>query len=338
MSARTSVKILNPSLDQIGDEIVIRGILSCDSYDLIKVGKYQREVMGGRAPLELQKASIKGLLPDLDLGMRGEAFTVSKGDTHIYLKNDVYVIDGLQRINAGKEVIAGGKDPRIGVVVRLNSTAKKERDRFEVLNATQRKVSPNILLRNLAPTNRGIEMLHNLYKDKSFILHNRIAWNQNSKTGELITARSYASISIQVHFRFSNHSGRGNYDVIADVINRTTTKLGYNTTRANVFTFFSIVDEVWNIKSIEIKEGAIFMRLGFLSALAMFFARHSVFWKGEKLQVDRPTKAKLGTFPLFDSYIKELSSGGEAGTHGLYMYMIEHVNKGKKTRRLVADI
>src|SRR4029434_10944417 len=90
-------------------------------------------------------------LPDVELGMRGQRFRETKKDDEYLLQDPVFGIDGKQRIGSAIEYASLHPQAvvRSGAVIHFDTTEQWERERFHKLNATQRKVSPNVLLRNL---------------------------------------------------------------------------------------------------------------------------------------------------------------------------------------------
>ena len=74
--ARNSVKVINAALDevkidQVGSQIVLRGVLDNDSLDLLQVSEYQREILPQSKIMDLIGAMKTGRVPDIELGMRG---------------------------------------------------------------------------------------------------------------------------------------------------------------------------------------------------------------------------------------------------------------------------
>jgi hypothetical protein len=94
------VRILNAALDEDkSGDIILRGRIDPATLEAIQVDDYQREILP-ISTLEQIKLGFKegGSVPDIDLGMRG-ARTKDDGETYVLL-SDVYVVDGLQRVQA----------------------------------------------------------------------------------------------------------------------------------------------------------------------------------------------------------------------------------------------
>lgn len=76
------------------------------------------------------------------------------------------------------------------------------------------------------------------------------------------------------------------------------------------------------------------MRTNFLMAMARVLSSHLDFWDDNKLVVDRSIIAKLGHFPHHDPHISQLALGNSKALEMLYILMRDHINSGKRTRRL----
>jgi hypothetical protein len=76
------------------------------------------------------------------------------------------------------------------------------------------------------------------------------------------------------------------------------------------------------------------IRQNFLRCLAALFSDHTDFWNGRKLQVAKPLRRKLGQFQLNAPEVQNLASSGNNGRDMLYLYLREHVNRGKRTKHL----
>ena len=103
---------------------------------------------------------------------------------------------------------------------------------------------------------------------------------------------------------------------------------------ADVRTFFDIVDQCWGIRRVAYRDTAAFLKNGFLLTLARVLSDHANFWKDDHLFIDTPTLKKLGQFPVDDREIVRLSSSGGTASELLYHLMVDHINRGKRTKRL----
>jgi hypothetical protein len=335
-----SIKILKSALDEAPNgDIVLRGLLDPQSLKLIQVDDYQREAI----PVTSKSTLVKALkqpsnkIPDVALGMRGGNIS-GKGDI-TFLGDAVYVIDGLQRISAARHLIETAQklDPRLGATVYFNTTKESEAELFRILNTSRIKLSPNILLRNLKDSNPAISMLYDLTtEDPDFVLFERVAWKQMMKRGELITALMLMKVTGQLHSSFgpgvSSHLHEAANGILATM--RSFTKK--NVMRDNVITFFEVVNEVWGIREVAFREKATHLRGGFLFAVALLFAKHKNFWDDNRhLIVPPDIRKKLGTFPIQDPTVIQLSSSGTSVKVMLTAMLSDHINSSKRTRRLI---
>ena len=108
------VKLQTASLDERSGEIIAHGWLDIEALEQLRVGDYQREILenprGGRRS-SLRVAIENGeRLPDIMLGMRGEKYT-QRGNAMV-LENDIFIVDGLQRVSALRKHAADHPDPQ----------------------------------------------------------------------------------------------------------------------------------------------------------------------------------------------------------------------------------
>lgn len=333
--SRESIKMVCAALDETADhEIILRGVLDPDSLAALKIDDYQREVMPLPTIGKLAKAFETGSsVPDIDLGMRGEGFT--EREDAFYLQDPVYIIDGLQRVSAARHVMKTnpGVRPKLGATVHFSTTEPWERERFRILNADRNKLSPNILIRNMRTTMPVIELLYGLCHDKTFIMYNRVCWSQRATREHLISALSLMRVAGILH----SHIGPGRSVQIVELsqgLQTIMTKAGRLVFRDNLRTFFDIIDQCWGIKVITFREGATYLRLSFMSCLAAIFSKHRVFWNGSRLHVDKQIVRKIQSFPVSDPEVRNLSSASGKARELLYQLMLNHINRGKRGKRL----
>ncbi|MDP3793851.1 MAG: hypothetical protein Q8R07_03810 [Candidatus Uhrbacteria bacterium] len=332
--ARESVKLLHGALDEKQGDIVLRGVLDTDSFKLLQVASYQREVMPYSRISELVAALKSSKVPDIELGMRGGDYHEREGI--FYLQNDIYIIDGLQRVSAGMQMLmeGGEQKPRLGATIHFNTSEEWERERFKVLNVSRTKVSPNVLLRNLCPEIEAIALLHTMStKDPGFILHSRVSWDQRIQRTQIISALTLLKVTGMLHAHIGPGRG-GDYHELAEGSQKIFDRVGRNTFRDNVKTFFEIVDECWGVRAIAFKEGATYMRATFLGSLARLFSSHLNFWRDRKFVVEKDLRRKLSTFPVSDPTVRQLSGASGQARSMLLTMMIQHINSGKRTHRL----
>lgn len=340
-TSSTTVKLFNAALDDAEDSpagVVLRGALDLGSLHHLLRDDYQREAQ----PLSSQNRIMDALqsgsrLPDVDLGMRGEDFSAREGS--FFLKDSVYIIDGVQRISTIIHFLGTnpGVPVRIGATVHLNTSKEWERERFHKLNNWRNKLSPNILLRNMRETNPGVLMLYGLStNDKVFPLHHRVSWSQRMTRGELITALTFAKAVAFLHSHKVS-SARSNVEEIGVGLQKLVEVVGVQNVRENIRAFFELVDQCWGIKSVQYKEGAIYMRGQFLFVLARLLSDHHDFWSDSaerRLFVNANLRRKIAQFPISDPEVVRLAGSSGSARQILYMLLRDHINKGKTTKRL----
>lgn len=333
---RDSIKIVNAALDETPDgAIIIRGVIDPDSLHQLKVGEYQREVLPQSKIEDLVQAYMTGgRVPDIELGMRGHR-TRDHENTY-YLQDDVYIIDGLQRVTAGKVLMQNGSGlkPHLGVTVHLDTTEAWERERFRILNAMRSKLSPNVLLRNRRHDSQAVDSLFHLCSDKQFVLYQRISWSQRKQREHLIDAMVFIKVVGALH----SHLGPGlsqKVDELSRGLDKTMEAVGRTALRENIKTFFDVVDQAWGLRAIVYSDTSPHIRANFLRTLARVFSDHPIFWQETRLTVDRDTVAKLKPFPIRDPSVSSLASGSSTSAQLLYTLIVNHINSGRRTRRLV---
>lgn len=331
---RDSVKLVHAALDDDNGDIVVRGVIDPVSLNHLKVADYQREILPLAKIRDLAAAFKVGkTVPDIDLGMRGGQFL--ERDGAFYLQNDVYIIDGLQRRAGAIEALKAGVVPRLGAMVHFNTTEEWERQRFRLLNIARTRLSPNVLLRNLRKENESIEMLYNLTMDTGFVLGRKVNWSQRMKREELISALIFLKTMSRLHDHFGTGLRDTNHELLATALDRVMTKIGRNSVRLNTVTFWNLVDECWGVRTVHFKEGAVHLRSTFLFCLAALLGNHATFWKDSKLFVEKDLLRKIALFPITDPQVMNLSSASGQARELLYQLLLEHVNSGKRTKRLI---
>lgn len=332
-----SIKLTNAALDEVeGGHIILRGVLDPASIPDILIPPYQREVMPASnlsALVEALKDPNSGV-PDIYLGNRGGDYLPRAGA--FYLQSDTFVIDGLQRMTAARKVHELGGVPHLGAMVFFNTTESWEKEMFRKLNCLRSRVSPNVILRNMKEDNKAIGTLFSLCQDSSFVMKDRIAWQQRVARGELITAMTYLVMAAMLHSHIKPGRNKslqylpGSLEKIMEVVGR-------NTFRDNIKTFFEVIDEAYGVRRIAFREAAVYMRTTFITCLAEIFAKYpEVFWdQNKRLVVDRSWRKKLSLFQLDDPNISKLASAGGGARDVLRVMLIQHLNSGKRTRRLI---
>ncbi|MBP9822490.1 MAG: hypothetical protein KBC81_03570 [Candidatus Pacebacteria bacterium] len=329
------------ALDETKDkELILRGVIKQDCLTHLMVDDYQREAM----PLTALSSIIQALengdaLPDIELGMRGGRFKDKDGN--FVLQDILYIIDGLQRVNAAIQILKTKPDVkiRLGATVHFNTTKEWERERFRVLNTLRSKVSPNVLLRNKREESSAVKMLFALSKgDRQFALYERIAWGQRMIKGDLIGALTFAKVTGVLHSHKAP-TRRTSVNQLVPALDKALEVVGIQAMRKNVRGFFDLIDECWGIKRVQYREGAVYMRGTFLHVMARLISDHTDFWRGdgqEELFVEASLRRKIASFPIHDPAVTSLASSGGKSRDMLYMLMRDHINSGKRTKRLTS--
>lgn len=344
MAARKTnqIKIINGALDENAEgDIILRGVVSSESLRLLLVDDYQREAMPLTALSSILQALEKGeSLPDIEVGMRGHK--CKETETGVFILQDpVYIIDGLQRRNAAVHFLSDKPDANvhIGTTVHFGTSKEWERNRFRVLNTLRAKVSPNVLLRNKREESTAISMLFSLSHDKHFVLAGRISWSQRMARGELLTALTCAKVVGFLHAHKAA-TRRNSIDELVPALDKAVEIIGVQNMRENIRRFFELVDECWGVRRVQYREGAVHMRSAFLNVLARLLSDHLDFWgsspEEKKLFVEAPLKRKLALFPVHDPQVVNLASSGGKSRELLYMLLRDHINSGKRTKRLTS--
>lgn len=334
-----SVKVVSGMLDLDRDEsgeeyIILRGVIDPTSLERLQVDDYQREQLA--APkIERIKEGIRNRgVPDIVLGMRGEKYLEREGA--MYLQDPVYIIDGFQRVTAAMSLMgeADGILPRLGVKLHFGTDYEFEKELFDKLNLEQTRLSGNVTLRNRRSTNPTMEALYKLTADKGFAMKDQICWGQNMRRGELISAVTYIKVAAMLH----SHAGPGRSSGVVELaegLKKIMGNVGQRKLVENVRIYFEIIDMCWGIRRVHYRGGATYLKSGFLLQLARVFSDHAVFWKDDLLTVDRTVQRKLSQFPISDPEVMRLSSTGGMANELLYQLLVNHINSGRRTHRLV---
>lgn len=343
MATKSSfVHIEAAALDETSNkEIVLRGVVSPASLELLMIDDYQREAMPLTSQSSILQALTEGkILPDIELGMRGQRYQLKDGV--FVLRDPVYIIDGLQRVTTARHLQATNPEIviRLGATIHFDTTKEWERERFRILNTLRLKVSPNVLLRNKREESPAIAMLYALCQDKGFPLSGRVAWSQRMTKGEMLSALGLAKVTGILHGHKAPTRRTSIYELVP-ALDKAVEIVGINNMRANITAFFSLIDECWGIRRVQYKEGAIYMRGAFLQVLARLLSDHTDFWREsdeKRLMVEAPLRRKLALFPIHDPQVVNLASSGGKSRELLYLLMRDHVNSGKRTRRLTSRL
>lgn len=333
--AAYNVKVFNGALDDFNGNIALRGVIDPGSFLDLKIGDYQRE----EARLSTINKYMKALenherLPDIEIGIRGSGFREREGA--FYINHDCYIIDGQQRLASARRYLAGGLDRevRIGALLHFGTTEKWEMARFEKLNADRLKVSVNVLIRNTTDSPVVKTLLSMTKNDKEFVLREKVSWNQNMARGELMPVFMLMKVIGVLHAHFGPGMSTNRTELVKSM-DKTFGVVGVNIWRANIRSFYDVIDQAFGIKTIAYRDMSPHIRGTFMFTLAKVFADHQTFWDGARLEVARHDIEKLRSFPINDPGILALIGGGGSKVHPLlYMRLIQHMNSGRRTRRI----
>lgn len=337
MSTISHVRILNGALDEHDGQIVLRGAIDPETLHFLLVDDYQREVQPVTTLSKIMKGYEHGSsVPDIDLGMRGNKKVFREGIYTLY--DPVYIIDGQQRTAAAKLFQQRGGTPHLGATIHFGTTKEWERKQFKILNADRVRVSSNILFRNDKDVSTAVKMLYDLTEsDREFALHQRVSWDQHKKRSQLLTAMMVGKVACLLHSHVTGLvSSASSAEDLTLKLGNVYELVGRNTLRANIKTFFDILDECWGLKRIVYTERAIFTKATFLLTFARLISNHAVFWREDdrKLLVEADLKRKLSSFPMAEPTVVQLASAGSRVDVLLYKLIIDHLNKGKRTQHL----
>jgi hypothetical protein len=151
---------------------------------------------------------------------------------------------------------------------------------------------------------------------------------------ELLSALCFLKTVMRLHSKF----GAGRYHVVSGLwqaLPPMMAAVGHSTMVENVKTLFQLLDSAWGIRGILYKDRATHLKHGFLFALADVISAYPVFWSGTSLHIDRDVQRKIGQFALNDPNVRVMACNG-ASVGLLRRLIVDHINSGKRTRRLVA--
>jgi len=331
------IVFVHAALDETpGGQIVLRGVIAPESLHLLTPAP-----RSARSPVPFPRPAagfpcVPGCFTSWrgSRGMRGE--NITEADGKVILGDEVFIIDGLQRVSAAKLKFdrGEGKVPHLGALVHFNTTKEWERNRFRILNVDRTKLSPNIILRNWRYDYQVMETLHHLTSEKTFIMCGRVCWGQRMSRTELLTATSFAKVVGRLHSHMAPATSASMISHLVTGLQRVHDQIGKTAMRENVKTFFNVIDTAFGVRRVEFKEGAIYMRSTFLNAVARLFSNHTDFWKDDRLFVEAGLIRKLATFPYRDPHVVQLCSSGGAAHEMIYFMLVNHINSGRRTRRL----
>ncbi len=328
----TAIRILNAALQRTPETLVLRGTIDPASLDLIQIGEYQREVLAdSKIDSISEDYNDPGAVQDINLGMRGELHQ-QIDPTTFDLIDPVYVLDGLQRLTAAKRYRDEKGGLWLGATIRFGTTEAWERERFLRWGLTQTRIGANVALRNLCVDWPVVMHLHQLCADPTFVLADRICWNQKKRKGaraELMTAMQFLGTIAQLHhFHGANISTHP--EALARGLQRLADRIGIAQLEQNVRAFYGYVDGWWGLRAIEHIKLAVHLKGACMLALAQILNGYVDFWRGNRLFIDVQTSGKFKSFNMAEPSV-ERHCGSSAVMRDL---LLMHINKGRRVNRL----
>lgn len=336
---RSHIRILNGAMDEdpaSPQGIVVQGRIDAATLRFLQVADYQR-------PLENRPDiwdALKGgtTLPAVEIGVRGQEFECDGSDYIIY--SPAFIIDGWQRCGNAMRLLDTVPDMsvRLLATVHFGTTFEWEEDRFTAVNKNVRKVSANQHLRNLRDKNDAVLAIWKLCDTPGFPLHKRVCWSQGMQRTELLSALVMCKCAMYLH----SHKvaiAEGRIETVAHAIANARNTVGDARFKQNVATFFSVINECWPFSIVQYRAAATQAKSSFLYELARMFTRHPAFWDGPNenaLFVSADDRRKLSKFPINDKQVVQLAGSPGAARKILYQLLVDHMNSGRRTQRLVA--
>jgi hypothetical protein len=177
-------------------------------------------------------------------------------------------------------------------------------------------------------------MLRDQTQDSSFALANRVSWDQQKKRGELISGQLFLRSVCRLHRRLGPGLSASRYDELSIGLEKLMAHIGRSVLRNNIRLYWETIDECFNVRGVKIAHAAPHLKGAFLTVLATLFADHEDFWHDTQLRVSTDQRRRLANFPIDDPTISRLcGSNGQAQT-ALCIYLTQHMNKGRSSRRL----
>lgn len=334
------IRLVNASLHENPNSpsaIIAQGMLDSSTLRFLKVDDYQR-------PLEQREdiwSALKGQtpVPAIEIGIRGTDYESEGAD--MVIRSPAYIIDGWQRVGNAMRLMDMIPDHPVSLLatIHFGTTYAWEENRFTDLNKNTRKVSPNQHLRNMRDKNDAVMTLHSLSTAApGFPLYKKVCWSQNMARAELVSALVLSKSAMILHgHKISMQAGRT--DNIASAIANAYNTVGAATFKHNMMTFYSVIDECWPIHLVQYRHTATQIKSSFLYEVARMFSRHPAFWEGlsqNTLFVPADDRRKLAKFPITDKQVVGLAGSPGAGRKILYQLLVDHMNSGRRTQKLVA--
>jgi len=313
--------------------LILSGRIDQNTLRFLQVDKdYQRDLSDRHDIFSALRDGV--VLPPIEIGVRGQSYEADGPD--YIIRDPSFIIDGWQRVGNGLRFIdvVPGAIVRMFAIVYFGSTQEWENKRFDAVNKNRRTVSSDIHLRNSRADNMGLLTLYGLTTNtREFALYKRVCWSQNMQRGDLLKASILAKTAIRLHGHVvSLHST--NAEKIAHTLQRISDSVPLPIFRANVATFFGIINSCWPFSAIG-HQRATQLKGSFLNELARMFSDHTNFWDEDgRLVLSIDDKRKLAGFEIGNADIARLAGSGGAARKILYQLMCNHMNSGRRTNRL----
>lgn len=326
-------------LPPVHERIVIRGELEPETLARLEVDWYQRGKVNPKKIRELMDGIEKSSenFPDLTIGMRGTEHDITNSE--VILHDPTYIIDGLQRWSACVMLMEKGILPYMGCKVFLASDIDFELKMFRDLNSKRTSMSASVLLRNEKEYSRVAGTLWGLSRDKKFAMSERIAWDQQvdrTLNGHLLRGVTLLDVLFVLHSHVPTVVfTRGPVIKRLYALEKDIDAIGLQRARENLTTFFDIVDEAWGIRNTQIKYNDTFLTSGWLQTLAALFSDHREFWRDSELSVSANFMRDIKRIRWSDQKLEMLARGNATCHEHLKSAMLDVINKGKSTGRLV---
>lgn len=315
---------------------VITGLIDPEQLAALYTPWYQREEgKESRRRTKLQDAIQTGGLPDLLFNFRGnpsEIVDLQAGE--LLLRGTVSIIDGIQRINVTKKLLAQGTlggnarellQGWLGVKVHVGLTEDEEYELFGPLNRDQWRLAPTVTLRNeLRRLEELTALLTYVEAGAATPIAGRVRWEQQAKPSELFSSKTYLSVVMALH-------GLHPYNEVSKLISGTRElvvrpTLGMDLLTANLDTFFGVIDECFGLRNIPQRRTPgehIQIKHAFLLGLARFLVTHEEFWDGERLIINRAYVQRLKSF-RFNEPVKMAAGSTTNGIKTIVQYLVGH--------------
>lgn len=330
------VRIERAALDESEtspDGVVMRGRIAPSTLRFLEVDKqYQRDLEVRDDIAQALKAGE--VVPDIDVGVRGQAMKWEGDDCLI--ASPCFVIDGWQRVGNARRLLEeiGDIEIRLGALLHFGTGPDWEAARFTRLNNNAKRVSANLHLRNLRNQNHAVATLYGLTTSEANCpLKGRVAWNQNRHRDELVGSFLIAKVMLRLHAHRSLQSSR--IDQLAGYLGQAAATVTLPVFRHNCLTFSQLIEAAWGIRAITYKRSAPQIKGTFMLCLADVLSRHANFWDGERLDIGAFWRRRFAAFPINDPHIAEIAGQGGTARKILYSTLIEHLDNGLSSNRLV---